>query len=126
MRLAMRISQDPYALPLAFGTYKEVGRAMGVTEAAVRQQISKTLNRPLKRYIRVVFDDDIEREIMADEAMDLIRLRMESERRKAEETKGTPREFTYRHTANILRGILIDLEDFAKENNETNRKRKND
>lgn len=116
MRYMMRIGRDPCELPVAAGTLSEVAAQLGITKNTMRQQICKARKEGYKQsYIWVVFDDDIGSEIMAEKAMDLIREKMDSERRKAEQYKGKPAELVFRHSANILRGILFDLEDFVKE-----------
>lgn len=112
----MRIGRDPCELPVAAGTLSEVAAQLGITKNTMRQQICKARKEGYKQsYIWVVFDDDIGSEIMAEKAMDLIREKMDSERRKAEQYKGKLAELVFRHSANILRGILFDLEDFVKE-----------
>lgn len=125
MRYMMRIGRDPCELPIAAGPLSEVAEHLGITKNTMRQQICKARKEGYRQtYIWVTFDDDIGREIMAEEAIDRIRDRMKSERRKAEEYKGKPAELVYRHAANVLRSILIDLEDFQKDTRNAPNRRK--
>lgn len=125
MRYMMRIGRDPCELPIASGPLSEVAEHLGITKNTMRQQICKARKDGYRQsYIWVTFDDDIRREIMAEEAMDLIRSRMESERRKADQWHGKPAELVYRHSANVLRSILIDLEDFELETRDAPNRRK--
>jgi len=104
---------------------KEVAAQLGITKNTMRQQMCRASYGECRQtYIWVNFDADLEGEIMAEEAMDMIRTRMDSERRKAEEYKGKPAELVYRHTANVLRSILIDLEDFQKDTRNAPNRRK--
>lgn len=125
MRYMMRVGRDPCELPVAAGPLKEVAAQLGITKNTMRQQMCRASYGEFRQtYIWVNFDADLEGEIMAEEAMDMIRTRMDSERRKAEDYKGKPAELVYRHTANVLRSILIDLEDFQKDTRNAPNRRK--